>query len=92
MSQPIASKQFKRDIPRRRYSGLAAMSIYFCCLHNIYAVAQELNIDSDNMSAYFEDQQDVYTGFVTVLAEVRRVARQMEADRTVTILRAPRLL
>jgi len=55
-------------------------------------VAEELKISSEELRTLSEDQQDVLAEFITVLAEVRRVARQLEADRKVTTSRAPRLL
>ena len=85
-------QRLKHDIPKRWHSRLAAISTYSCLLHTIYAVAQELNIDNDDLSTRAEDQPDVLAEFITVLAEVRRVARQLEADGKVTMSRAPGLL
>lgn len=84
--------RLKHDIPTRWHSRLAAMSVYLCRIHNISEVAEELEISSEHLPTLSEDQQDVLAEFITVLAEVRRVARELEADRKVTMSRAPRLL
>ena len=39
-----------------------------------------------------EMERDRLAEIITVLAEVRRVARQLEADRKVTMSRGPRIL
>eukprot|EP00178_Gracilaria_changii_P018359 TRINITY_DN5240_c0_g1_i1.p1 TRINITY_DN5240_c0_g1~~TRINITY_DN5240_c0_g1_i1.p1 ORF type:complete len:324 (-),score=45.96 TRINITY_DN5240_c0_g1_i1:1162-2133(-) len=85
-------QRLKHDIPTRWHSRLAAMSVYLCRINTINAVVQQLNISSEDIPSLTTKQQDVLAEFVSVLAEVRRVARQLEADRKVTMSRAPRLL
>ena len=46
-----------QDIPTRWHSRLAAMSIYLCRLQNNSAVAQEVKIDSDDLSTLSEDHR-----------------------------------
>ena len=68
------------------------MLAYLSRTDNISAVVHELDISSEQVPSLSEDQKDLLAEFVHVLADIRRVARQLEADKKVTLSRAPRLL
>ena len=89
---PDRLQRLKYDIPTRWHSRLAVMSAYLSRLENSTAVNEELSIDPSQLPSLSAEQQDILAEFITVLAGVRRVARQLEADRKVTMSRAPRLL
>ena len=82
----------KHDIPTRWHSRLAAMSRHLARSEEISAVASELNIRQSQLAIMSKEQENILAEYVTVLGELRRVARQLEADRKVTLSRAPRLL
>ena len=85
-------ERLKHDIQTRWHSRLSAMSSHMSRLNNIAAVANEFDVSSDDLPLFTQDQQDTMAEFITILSEVRRVARQLEADRKVTMSRSPRLL
>lgn len=82
----------KHDIQTRWHSRLAALSSYLSCYDEIMAVAGELEVPSSRLRRLSTDELNTIAEFVTVLNEIRRVARQLEADRKVTMSRAPRIL
>lgn len=59
---------------------------------NIGKVAAELPIDSSDLTAITDEQKNLVAVIILVLAEVPRIAAQLEADRKVTISRNGRLL
>ena len=84
-------ERLKHDIQTRWHSRLSAMLSHMSRLPNISAIATELNISSSDLPIFTQDQQDTMAEFIIVLSEIRRVSRQLEADRKVTMSRAPRL-
>lgn len=58
----------------------------------IRSVAMELNTSDDDLSQMNGDEQNVLAEIIYVLAEFRRVARQLKADCDVTMSRTTRLL
>lgn len=103
-SQLLAEEQFgngltqdriqrlKHDIPTRWHSRLAAMLVYLTQSKAVASIAQKLDIPPSVLPPFSGDEEDLLAEFVTVLAEVRRVARELEAVRKVTLSRAPRYL
>lgn len=84
--------RLKHDVATRWHSRLGAMVTYLTELDHISAVTEELSIDADAVPSLTVNEQNTLAEFIKVLAEVRRVARQLEADRKVTMSRAPRVL
>lgn len=84
--------RLKHDIPTRWHSRLGAMLTYITEYDNILKVVTELNISESEVPLLNQAERDTFAEIITVLAEFRRVARQLEADRKVTMSRAPRLL
>ena len=68
------------------------MLTYLTEYDNIFKVKDEFSISEEDLPSLSLDERNTLAEFVTVLAEVRRVARQFEADRELTMSRAPRLL
>lgn len=85
-------RRLKHDIPTRWHSRLGAMLNYLTQIHSISAVKEELKISDSDVPPLTTEKQNTLAEMITVLAEVRRVARQLEADQKVTLSRAPRLL
>lgn len=85
-------RRLKHDIPTRWHSRLGAMLNYLTQIHSISAVKEELEIPDSDVPPLTTEKQNTLAEIITVLAEVRRVARQLEADQKVTLSRAPRLL
>ena len=84
-------KRLKHDISTRWHSRLVAMLNYIAEYENICEVAEEQGISQEDVPPLSETERDTLAEVIYVLAEVRRVARQLEADRSVTMSRAPRL-
>lgn len=55
-------------------------------------VSAELDIDPTDISPLSADQKNTLAEFITVLEEAQQVALTLEADKKVTMSRAPRLL
>lgn len=89
---PDRIRRLKHDIPTRWHSRLGAMLNYITEFDNICKVAEELDISSDDLPSMNREELNVLADVIHVLAEVRRVARQLEADRAVTMSRTPRLI
>lgn len=85
-------QRLKHDIHTRWHSRLAAMKTHMGRLDDIVTVVGELEIPHSQVPIFSEEQQNTMAEFIVILDEVRRVSRQLEADRTVTMSRAPRLL
>ncbi|CAN8064259.1 unnamed protein product [Agarophyton chilense] len=68
------------------------MSVYLRRINIISSVVAELNVSRNDVSSQSVHQQKTLAEFLRVLAELRRVARQLEADKKVLMSRAPRLL
>ena len=85
-------QRLNHDVPTRWHSRLGAMLKYLSQLDNIAKVADELNIPPSEVPRLSNEERTTLSDFIKVLAEVRRVARQLEADTKVTMSRAPRLL
>lgn len=68
----------ERDSIRRAYSQIKT----------IESVAEELNISGNDLPLLSENQANILAEFITVLAEVRRVTSQLEADIEVNLSRA----
>lgn len=82
----------RHDIPTRWHSRLGAMVIYLTDIDHIEAVREEMKIESTSLPTLNIEEQNTLAEFIKVLREFRRVARQLEADRNVTMSRSPRLL
>ena len=81
----------KHDVPTRWHSRLSAMMTHICELDNITSVLDELGVTHETVPRMSKEQENTLAELINVLAEVRRVARQLEADRYITMSRAPRL-
>ena len=68
------------------------MYTYITQFNNICKVAEELNVASDDLPPMRREERSILADIMYVLAEIRRVARQLEADRAVTMSRTPRLI
>ena len=84
--------RIKHDIPTRWHSRLGALYTYKTKIDNTCKVAEELNLASDDLFSMSRDERKVLADITFVLAEIRRVARHLEADRAVTMSRTPRLI
>lgn len=83
--------RLKREIPTRWHSRLGAMLTYITEVENIAKVAAEMSIDSSDWPTIIEEQKNLLAEFILVLAEVRRIARQLEADHKVKMSQVARL-
>lgn len=84
--------RLKHNIPTRWHSRLGAMLTYLTDFDHVSAVKEEMEIDDDALPTLTPDELVILAEFVKVLAEVRRVARQLEADQKVSMSRSLRLL
>lgn len=82
----------KHDIPTRWHSLLIAMLKHIMEIEHISADVNELGISHDGVPPMTEEQQNTLAEIINVLAEFCRIARQLEADKRVTMSRFPRLL
>lgn len=82
----------KQSISTQWHSRLAAMLSYLTLYDEIMTVANKNGITSSKIQRLSVDQRNTLGEYISVLSEVRRVARQLEADRKVTMSRTPRLL
>lgn len=85
-------QKLKHNIPTRWHSRLGAMTTYLTRLNDIDHVKKTLDITDMELPSLSSSQQNTLAEFIIVLGEVRRVARQLEADKYVTLSRAPRIL
>ena len=85
-------QKLKHDIPTRWHSRLSAMLVYLCRSDTLSKVAQKLGISETDLRLLSSDDIESMSQIVVVLAEVRRVARELESDRRVTMSRTPRYL
>lgn len=81
--------RLKRDIPTRWHSRLGTMLTYITEVNNIAAICNELDLSSDDVPQMKDVQKNTFAEIIYVLAEVRRVARLLEADRKVAMSRSP---
>lgn len=66
--------------------------MYLSRINYISSVADVLNILTEVFLMLYEEQHHMFSEFITVIDEVRRVARQREAHRKVSMYQTPRLL
>ena len=89
---PDRLKTLKHDIPTRWHSHLASLSSYLGCYDEIIAAADQLGVPSSRIPRLSSEERNTIAEFITVMNEVRLFARQLEADRKVTMPRAPRIV
>lgn len=65
---------------------------YIIEVGNISAVACVIDITRDDIYPMIQDKQNTLAEIIRVLAEVGKVASQLDADRRVITSRAPRLV
>lgn len=68
------------------------MITYLTQYKNIRKLAEEISISNNDLHPFSLSERNPLAEFINVLAEVRRVARQLEADRKMAMSRAPYLL
>lgn len=78
-------KRLRREIPTRWHSRIGAMLTHLSQLKNIEKIATEFSIPSSYVPILTPEQQNTLAQIIYFLVEVRRVARELEADRKVTL-------
>lgn len=81
--------KLKHYIPTRWHSQVGSMLTYLTDTDNISSFFRKLNISSDYFPTLTTSQKNTFAEFIHVLAEVHRVARQIEADQKVTMSISP---
>lgn len=82
----------KHDIPTRWHSRICSMLTFLTRYNDILSLAEEMSVPSSQIPKLSVDHKNTMAEFIVVLGEVRRVYRQLEAHRKVTMSRTPRLL
>lgn len=82
----------KNDIPTKLHSLLSAMSAYIAQLEITSSVVKNLNNSLTVVPKLTKEQQNTLAEITYVLAEVRRFVSQLDANKKVSVSRAPRLL
>lgn len=68
------------------------MTTYLTRGNNISDITTSISISATDIPSLSQGQKDTLAEFILVLAEVRRVTRQLEAEKKVPMSRAPKLL
>lgn len=84
------TQSLKYDVPTRFHKRLESMWTYLSRYDNIISDAEEVNVLAARLPRVSLNELNNLEEFIAAL-QVRRVARQLEADRKVTISRAPRI-
>lgn len=65
---------------------------HLTCSEKITSVATKLKIRLSQLPIMTQEQENFIAEFITVLREIQSVTRELEADKMVSMSRAPRLI
>lgn len=85
-------QRLKHEIQTRWHSKISSMTTQLTRTETIAAVASNLKIPQTKLPRMTQEQQNILVELIVALKEVRRVARELEADKNVSMSRAPRLI